>query len=328
MSKHAYFGAIGLGGLLIGILLGLMLIVEPKQEVSINSQGFLGVEVTSGSQGSSVVSAGLLMDESSDRDTESETVNISAVRSKGIVEEPRLLEVLSTGIPRDPFGGTTAKDYGVVNLDPPIVPVQIDIHLKQKESQVTGSAGNVGKIQLPVWESDNKEIEYSNISGSIQLGREFGKLTSQRLGINNQVVRWGNQPEIDIGITQYSQFDLLGTAGVSMLCAHNYNPNWKIGNLQVGDRLFYETGYGKFVYEVYDAIVNNEGRDTLWLKDSYFRARSGDLLLMTCYPFDSDGSDGRRYLVFCKKISGPKVTDYPLTRIEKFGSFEKFIENK
>lgn len=176
------------------------------------------------------------------------------------------------------------------------------------------------------WKNTIGNINYQSIASTIYSGADFGRLTIPALGMKDKIVRYGGQPQIDIGLCQYFSWDLPGTQGVSMLAAHNYNPDWKIGQLAVGDKLYYSTIYGNFEYQVYSATINREGRDVWWLRDSYYAADPTDLVLMTCYPFDSDGSDGIRYLVFCKEISGPHVTHGPVTDKETYLNFDAYRE--
>ena len=215
--------------------------------------------------------------------------------------------------------GSSSEDT-VVNSNVPqtvtqnIPQVTIDVTVEQKP-----------EVSYPTKEYLKSKIEYSEFKHRVSVGQKFGSLTIERLDIKNKIVRWGWQDEINMGICQYALCDMPGTKGVSLLCAHNYNPDWRIDKLRAGDKIYYDTIYGSYIYEVYNASVNYEGAYGYWLDGCYFKANSGDLVMMTCWPMNSDGKDGVRYNVFARLVSGPSVSNYPVTDFEKYTSYEDSI---
>lgn len=246
------------------------------------------------------------------------------------VQDKELVPMLSEGLAsNEEERHRTVKSLGISE------PVEISIDLGVETGGSGAGSGGSATTQnasikvikeLKTWVSDNFNVNYESIRGTLNPGFDFGRLTIPRLEIENRKVRYGGQAEINAGVCQYMPLDAPGSKGVALLAAHNFNPVWKINELKSGDRIYYETYYGKFEYEVYKASINYEGGDYTWLKNSYFGGNSGDLELMTCWPMNSDGSDGVRYLVFAKKISGPTLVGYPETSYEKYSSFEEYFK--
>lgn len=216
-------------------------------------------------------------------------------------------ELISTNV--IPFGVTTSESGQ-----------------KEEKKQVAVPAGS--EVSAPVFTNTGGTVKYSDIKSILYDGYKIANVTIPRLGVDNVVVRYGGQAQINAGICIWSGCDIPGTDGVTLLCGHNYNKNWKIGNLQIGDRLYLDTVYGQYVFEVYNAFVNKRGGDVVWLEEAYFAANATDMMLMTCYPFDGDGLDGRRYLVQCRMIEGPDVTGEPASRLQLYGDFDTYVKSR
>lgn len=198
--------------------------------------------------------------------------------------------------------------------------IKVDKLNKQPSQQTDNKKSEVSS-------SSSKSVSWSSISGKFGTDRIVGSLTVPKLGTTAKPIRWGAQTQINKGICMYELFDPLGVKnGTTMLAAHNYNPNWQIGKLSIGDRAYIETDYGNFIYEVYRTTINYEGRDSYWFEMPYYGSNPNDLVFMTCYPFDSDGSNGQRYLVYLKKISGPSVTGKSAIR-SQYQTFQQWMKN-
>lgn len=232
----------------------------------------------------------------------------------------------------DPF--QSVESSGMSKPNKSVVEIDLDmaLHSEQEQEQqyatvpVTPVMPGTQDTLLEFGVAVGNEVNWSDFASGINIGGVVGRVTIPALGVTDVVVRYGDQPEIDIGLCQYSLFELPGMEGITMLCAHNYNPNWKIGNLKEGDMLYYNTIYGQYSFRVREAIINQDGRSDYWMKDSYFRWNKSDMVLMTCYPFDHDGSNGLRYIVACSLVSGPKVVGAPTTFWQTYKTFDKYIE--
>ena len=95
--------------------------------------------------------------------------------------------------------------------------------------------------------------------------------------------------------------------GITAVGDHNTQTGYMWGRAKIGDRLYADTSYGQFIYEVTRtgyAVVSgstflmDEG-DFAYGPNSSFQG----LVLFTCYPFDALETD-RRFIVFAKLIDG------------------------
>ena len=214
-------------------------------------------------------------------------------------------ELISTNV--IPFGVNTSESW-------------------QKEEKKSAAIPADEEVSVPIFTNADGTVKYSDIKGMLYAGYRIANVTIPRLGVDSVVVRYGGQAQIDAGLCIWADCDIPGTYGVTLLCGHNYNKNWKIGNLRIGDRLYLDTVYGQYVFEVYNAFVNKRGGEIVWLEEAYFDANPTDMVLMTCYPFDSDGLDGRRYLVQCRMVKGPDVTGEPESRLQLYGDFDTYMK--
>lgn len=213
------------------------------------------------------------------------------------------------------------------DITPPEVVIQIPVTEDIAEpSFVNITDKSAEDVQIPIVTDLSGTADFNSFKEQLYAGFEIGSISIPRLGVS-EVIRYGGQAQIDIGICLYDQMDMPGSDGVALACAHNYNPSWKIGGIRVGDRIVLDTVYGNFVYEAYEALINNEGGNIVWMRDTYFNANPTDLVLMTCYPFNADGADGRRYLIRCKQVSGPSLKNGPVTLLSRFKSFQDYFDS-
>ena len=74
-----------------------------------------------------------------------------------------------------------------------------------------------------------------------------------------------------------------------------------VSAVKVGDRIYIETGYGSYVYEVYETVIFS-------ISDYHYVMNYDEgekLTLYTCHPRGT-AYRTERYGVICKKISGPE----------------------
>ena len=84
---------------------------------------------------------------------------------------------------------------------------------------------------------------------------------------------------------------------------HNNSYYNALQYLEIGDTVALETNYGSYVYEVTEtAIKPNTDKAALRLS-----AEEETLVMYTCYPFEQRGITSKRYFVYAKLVSGPRV---------------------
>lgn len=197
------------------------------------------------------------------------------------------------------------------------------------EREASGAASEIAvpKPVLPSFDvatGEQKKLNIWDIRGYFKTNSVVGYLTSDALGIKKEPVKYGMQPQINSGLCQYALMDEPGTIGRTTLMAHNYNPKFKLGKLSIGDIVQYDTQYGEFTYEVYNTFVMNEPRDDYWLRESYYEAQDGDLVMQTCYPLDYYKPTDQRYVVYCRQLSGPTVEGIKGDSLRRFSDWEEY----
>ncbi len=105
------------------------------------------------------------------------------------------------------------------------------------------------------------------------------------------------------GVGQYMGSNFPGEGKTIITSAHNNSYYNCLQYLETGDTVTIETNYGTYVYEVAEtAIKPNTDKSALRLA-----AEEETLVMYTCYPFDQRGLTSKRYFVYAKLISGPRV---------------------
>lgn len=136
-----------------------------------------------------------------------------------------------------------------------------------------------------------------------QYGDLFGRLTIESAGIDAPVYYGDSERLLKKGVCQYNGSLYVGSGTTTLLSAHNNTYFHTLGEAQIGDKVLFSTNYGDYVYEVERTEVRSAN-------DASYYDLSADyenLVLYTCYPFNALGLTSRRYFVYCKYISGPKI---------------------
>ena len=105
------------------------------------------------------------------------------------------------------------------------------------------------------------------------------------------------------GIGQYSGSMFIGSGSTVLLSGHNNTYLHTLGESKIGDKVLLSTNYGDYVYEITETAVKNSGDSTAFDLGADYE----NLVIYTCYPFDTLGLTSKRYFVYCKYVSGPKI---------------------
>lgn len=135
------------------------------------------------------------------------------------------------------------------------------------------------------------------------IGMQYGKLRIERIALEAPLYYGDSTKELKNGVGQYVGSMFPGFNSTVLIAGHNHTYFKKTKNVIVGDRVEIQTNYGKYVYEITDIQIKN-ATDT-----SHFDlgADYENLVLYTCYPFNSIGATPTRYFLYGKYISGPKI---------------------
>ena len=133
-------------------------------------------------------------------------------------------------------------------------------------------------------------------------GALWGKLSVPSIGLENKNMYVGESNAIykkGIGKRYGTRFP--GQGGNIVLGAHVTKECYHLQDLKIGDKVYIETGYGSYVYEVYETFIFS-------IDDAEHVMNYDDgekLTMYTCHPRGT-AYRTERYCVLCKKISGPE----------------------
>ena len=139
----------------------------------------------------------------------------------------------------------------------------------------------------------------------ISEGSLYGYLSCEKIGLNCSVYMGDDSYILRKGAGQIPATFLPGEGGLIMLGAHNNSYFNCLQYSEIGDIITLETSYGIYQYQV----VSTETVDVSDKNAYDFYTNHEQLLLYTCYPFDTLSSTVYRYMVHADLISGPSVVD-------------------
>lgn len=136
------------------------------------------------------------------------------------------------------------------------------------------------------------------------VGDRYGELTIESANIEKAPVYFGDDKKVlSRGIGQYSGSMFIGSGSTVLLSGHNNTYLHTLGESKIGDKVLLSTNYGDYVYEITETAVKNSGDSTAFDLGADYE----NLVIYTCYPFDTLGLTSKRYFVYCKYVSGPKI---------------------
>ncbi len=133
-------------------------------------------------------------------------------------------------------------------------------------------------------------------------GELWAKLSIPAIGVENKNIYVGESNSIyKKGIGKRFGTRFPGQGGNIVLGAHVTREFYDLQLLKAGDRVYIETEYGSYIYEVYETIIFSIGD----YKHIMNYDKEEKLTLYTCHPRGT-AYRTERFGVFCKKISGPE----------------------
>jgi sortase A len=94
-----------------------------------------------------------------------------------------------------------------------------------------------------------------------------------------------------------------GSGRTVLLAGHANTVFNRLGELRPGDLIHIDTSYGRYRYRVTDTGITKDTDTTAY----DFTRTYENLILYTCYPFDTFGLTNYRYFVYAEYLSGPKL---------------------
>lgn len=144
---------------------------------------------------------------------------------------------------------------------------------------------------------DASEVEFPNID------KQFGELKIKDRDVDAKLFFGDGKIPLRNGVGIYAGSFIPGYGKTILVAGHNNTYFNGLKNVKKGDIVKINTSYGNYEYKVRDTKLCNAKS-----KKSYdLNADKENLILYTCYPFDTIGLTEKRFFVYADKISGPKI---------------------
>ncbi|MBQ4119623.1 MAG: class D sortase [Clostridia bacterium] len=135
------------------------------------------------------------------------------------------------------------------------------------------------------------------------MGTKYAEISIESTALNCSVF-FGDSPQIlRKGAGHYAGSSFAGFGSTVLISGHNNRYFDTLKDAQIGSIITLKTNYGIYTYRItHTAIKKNTDRTAYDLG-----AKKENIVLYTCYPFNTLGLTSQRYFVYGEYVSGPKV---------------------
>lgn len=225
--------------------------------------------------------------------------------------------ISTEGPPKSPVA-PEAVFAQTIRLDVPntTVPNEIAEQIKAQEQKAA-----VSRTRTVEYRIDTKAASHSLIAG--QLGKSFGTLYCNTWNMQVDLAYSNAQAVLDAENTAcvltpaIKNLPGIGEpAGAAVVLDYNFQAFSALAMAKNGDRLYAETEYGEFIYEVAKTqlgMLSQDGQsivldDNQNLMELCTNGSFTGIVLCTGYPFDMDIDTGYRFVVFARLVDGTTMT--------------------
>lgn len=134
-------------------------------------------------------------------------------------------------------------------------------------------------------------------------GDRLGIVTITGRSVNAPLFFGDSDVELTNGVGQYNGSLFPGCGSTVLIGGHNYGYFHGLQDVQIGDLVTLNVSYGVYTYRVTQTAVHDIYDDTAY----NLGADRDNLVLYTCYPFDTREATPLRYFVYADYIAGPRV---------------------
>lgn len=138
------------------------------------------------------------------------------------------------------------------------------------------------------------------------LGEQFGNLVIESATLDYPVYHGDREEDFRKGIGHYNGSGFPGEGGNVVLSGHRNTVFKALKDVEVGDKVTFETTYGKYEYVISDIRIT-DGNDKTIVQPS----STEKLTLYTCYPFEYFGNAPNRYVITCSLVEGTTLKKSP-----------------
>ncbi|MEG0457697.1 MAG: class D sortase, partial [Oscillospiraceae bacterium] len=126
------------------------------------------------------------------------------------------------------------------------------------------------------------------------VGDSFATIKIPSIEVENTVYYGDDNQLLRKGIGCYTGGYIFGQGRTILLGGHNHTHLKNIKNIAVGAKVNVTTNYGEYVYEVIETKIAKDSD-----KSAYdLKRKEENLIIYTCYPFNSYGYTPQRFFVY------------------------------
>lgn len=134
-------------------------------------------------------------------------------------------------------------------------------------------------------------------------GTHYAKLSFDSVGTELDLYFGDSDKILKLGAGQYIGSSIPGYNKPILIAGHNNNHFYTSKDIKLSDTITITTNYGVFIYKVNDIkVITDEDTEAFDLSTN-----KEQLILYTCYPFDTVGFSKQRYFIYAEKLSGPEI---------------------
>lgn len=164
-----------------------------------------------------------------------------------------------------------------------------------------------GEVQESIFDGNPNQATGETIKGSdITLpgyGVLYGKIKVEGTSVDAPLYFGDADKQLKNGAGQYNGSSFPGCGSTVLIGGHNQTYFKGLKNIKKGAAITVTTNYGVYVYEVTGTDVKLNTDKTAF----DLQKKEENLVLYTCYPFETIGLTPQRFFVYAKYISGPKI---------------------
>lgn len=135
------------------------------------------------------------------------------------------------------------------------------------------------------------------------LNKQFGELKIKGTTVDTKLFYGDGNVALRNGVGIYGGSFIPGYGKTILVAGHNNTYFNGLKTVKKGDIIKINTSYGNYEYKITKtAIRDHEDKKAYDLSADY-----ENLILYTCYPFDSLGLTNERFFVYADKVKGPEI---------------------
>ena len=154
--------------------------------------------------------------------------------------------------------------------------------------------------ELPEVDEDKRTVQKKDrrlVVPFFYVGDRIGTIKIPQSDLEAPAIRGDGDAQLRIGAGHSQHSYLPGQGSNILIGAHHTTHFKKLEHVQIGYIIYFDTAYGRFVYEIDDIFIIDGNDDSIAAP-----TEKEQLTLYTCYPFIYYGNAPERFIVTAKLI--------------------------